>query len=211
MRAPLPQAVFGGGLRGDDRGGDPPGYPSAISFSVARLYFVDGDGSGGYLPRSRPFAGPPRLGALPIEPIAQHDPPPTDKPAATDEPLVTPADWPGVDVSYRFRMTEVSGAPKQPVLTLHLAFDPGQVVRDADDGGVKTALERYARIAAQLADRRVALSMDMTVLPGDAARVASTDELRPALAAFVDVAVAELCTAAGGGTPNRVVSDGSFR
>ena len=116
-------------------------------------------------------------------------------------------------MSYRFRMDGIAsadaGAPKQPVLALHLSFDLGRMVRDADDG-FQAALARYGLVAAQLADPAVALVLDTTVLPGEAARVASTDDLRPALAAFVDAVVAELRAAEGGGTANQVVSEAVF-
>ncbi|HEX8674469.1 MAG TPA: hypothetical protein VF710_21395, partial [Longimicrobium sp.] len=146
------------------------------------------------------------LPGLPIKPTAPLDPSPTDPPAAPDDPLVSLAYWPGVDVWYRFRMAAEPGAPKQPALTLHLAFDPGQVVRD-EEGGVQAALDRHTLIAAQLAGPGIALVLDTTVLPGE---VASTDALLPALAAFEEAAVAELRTAAAGGTPDRVVRDLSF-
>jgi hypothetical protein len=111
-----------------------------------------------------------------------------------------------VDVTYRFRMAVEPGEPKKPALTLHLAFDPDQVVRD-EEGGVQAALDRHALIAAQLAGPGIALVLDTTVLPGE---VASTDALRPALVGFVEAAVAELRAAAAGGTPDRVVRDLSF-
>jgi hypothetical protein len=111
-----------------------------------------------------------------------------------------------VDVWYRFRMAAEPGAPKKPALTLHLAFDPGRVVRD-EEGGVQAALDRHALIAAQLAGPGTALVLDTTVLPGE---VASTDALLPALAAFAEAAMAELRTAVAGGTPDAVVRDLSF-
>jgi hypothetical protein len=158
--------------------------------------------TGGYLfaparRRTRPRPG------LPIKPTVPNDPSPTDPPAAPDDSLVSLAYWPGVDVWYRFRMAAEPGAPKKPALTLHLAFDPGQVVRD-EEGGVQAALDRHALIAAQLAGPGIALVLDTTVLPGE---VASTDALLPALAAFAEAAVAELRTAAAGGTPDAVVRD----
>ncbi|MBD0319407.1 MAG: hypothetical protein ICV87_03675, partial [Gemmatimonadetes bacterium] len=104
-------------------------------------------------------------------------------------------------------MAEVSpGAPPQPALTIRLAFDPDVAARDAD--ALQVALARYDAIAAQLADPAIELSLETTVLPGDAARVASTGALRPALSDFVDAVAAEL--RAGGGTPDPVVRDLAF-
>ncbi len=104
-----------------------------------------------------------------------------------DLPLVPPAVWPGVDLSYRFHV--VDGAP---TLTLHLAFEPHGLAGDED------ALARHAALVAQLADPEIALRLDATVLPG-----ATSGALRPVLAAFAEAAATEL----GGEAPSRREAD----
>lgn len=112
-----------------------------------------------------------------------------------------------MSASYRFGMAEISpGEPAEPALTIRLAFAPGVAAPDAD--GLRAALAQYEVIAGQLAESGIELSLGTTVLAAEAAQVAGTDALRPALADFVAAVLAEL--RADDGAPGPVVRDLAF-
>ena len=98
-----------------------------------------------------------------------------------NDPLWTPAEWPGVRIAYRF----VPGATR-PTLDLNLQFDPAAVIRTGAGTGsmmvhglsdgeaseqdkvvqqVQVALQQYALVTGQLADPNTSAALTSTVLP----------------------------------------------
>ena len=90
-----------------------------------------------------------------------------------NDALMTPAQWPGVRIAYRFAQVREQVLKAAAALTLNLRFEPGEVIRAAtpammvhglgpgeateDDHlrqQARVALQRYAVIIAQLADPR---------------------------------------------------------
>lgn len=128
-----------------------------------------------------------------------------------NDPLLPPAEWPGVRTAYRFLPAGVpctSGdTAAGPRLCVTLAFDPAAVVHSNDDAGkdeAATALARYRVVAAQLADPRTSLSLTASVLP--AGPVADTAALRTALASFAESVAAQLKRVVDGQWPASPVS-----
>jgi hypothetical protein len=127
------------------------------------------------------------------------------------DPLLPPAEWPGVRAAYRFAPPSAE-APAS--LVLSFLFDPARVVGDgaappgirlgepgegaepAEGDGAKRrareALLRYAAAAAQLADPDTALAVTQSVLPDDGGAVGDGAAIRGELAAFAGRVVAQL-------------------
>ena len=88
------------------------------------------------------------------------------------DPLLPPAEWPGVRAAYRFAPPSADAPPS---LVLSFVFDPARVTGGGaapeDGDGAKQrareALLRYATAAAQLADPGTALAVTQSVLPAD--------------------------------------------
>jgi hypothetical protein len=111
------------------------------------------------------------------------------------DPLLPPAEWPGVLATYRF-----AGSP--PRLLLSLVFDPARVTdgEDAAEQRVEAALLRYATVVAQLADPGTRVEVVQSVLPADGGAVGDGAAIRTALAGFAAEVVAQLQAALAGGT-----------
>jgi len=113
------------------------------------------------------------------------------------DPLLPPAEWPGVRAAYRFAPPSTD-APAS--LVLSFLFDPGWVggggAEPADGDGAKRrareALLRYAAAAAQLADPDTALVVTQSVLPDDGGAVGDGAAIRGELAEFAGRVVAQL-------------------
>ncbi|MET0397612.1 MAG: hypothetical protein ABW277_12355, partial [Longimicrobiaceae bacterium] len=113
------------------------------------------------------------------------------------DPLLPPAEWPGVRAAYRFAPPS---ADAPPGLVLSFVFDPARVTGGGaapeDGDGAKQrareALLRYATAAAQLADPGTALAVTQSVLPDDDGTVGDGAAIRGELAAFAGRAVAQL-------------------
>lgn len=113
------------------------------------------------------------------------------------DPLLPPAEWPGVRAAYRFA-PPLADAPAS--LVLAFGFDPALVTggseAPADGDGAKqrarAALLRYAAVAAQLADPHTVLVVTQSVLPDDGGAVGDGAAIRGELAAFAGRVVAQL-------------------
>jgi hypothetical protein len=128
-----------------------------------------------------------------------------------NDPLWTPAEWPGVRVAYRL-------LPGPPTMALNAQFEPDEVIRtgaaaaamvvqgvapgeatDADRAAqqAQVALQRYASVAAQLEDEQTTVSLTASVLPGFDAG----GQLKGQLACFARAIAAELRKVIDGGDP----------
>jgi hypothetical protein len=113
------------------------------------------------------------------------------------DPLLPPAEWPGVRAAYRFAPPSADAPPS---LVLSFVFDPARVTGGGaapeDGDGAKQrareALLRYATAAAQIADPGTAVAVTQSVLPADGGRVGDGAAIRGELAAFAGQAVAQL-------------------
>jgi hypothetical protein len=103
-----------------------------------------------------------------------------------NDPLWSPAEWPGVRIGYRFG-TGAAG----PVLLLNLRFDPAAALRD---GPAAVALRHYALITGQLADPNTSAVLTCTMLP-------SLTHSTGLTASFLDFARQAAAELAGSGEP----------
>lgn len=111
------------------------------------------------------------------------------------DPLLPPAEWPGVRATYRF-----AASPSR--LVLSLVFDPARVTdgEDVAEQRVEAALLRYAVVAAQLTDAGTRVEVVQSVLPADGGAVGDGAAIGAELAGFAGRVVAELHAALAGGT-----------
>ncbi len=125
------------------------------------------------------------------------------------DPLLPPAEWPGVRAAFRFAPP---AAGHSASLVLSFRFDPSLVMRGgaepADEDGAErqagAALLRYAAAAAQLADPDTRLAVTQSVLPADGGVVGDGAAIRTALAGFAAEVVAQLQASLAGGTAGPV-------
>ena len=128
-----------------------------------------------------------------------------------NDPLWSPAEWPGVRIAYRFVKTADG-----PRLNLNLEFDPRAILgagpaapavmvhglaagaasqQDKDDQQLRVALQQYALVTGQLADPNTKAALTCSLLPS----LAFSDGLATSLLSFAELIVTELQQALAGG------------